>query len=300
VIAIDCINEGKHAAHWFNQYRKDKHYIIFANDGHCDQPLPPSAAANILIDYTWITYYYFLFRVTDASNNPLNICFYQENEYQFNTPKPMRFVSTIGLARVHRDYFKDQLLKKINYTNFILKYSGVDLGMPSSSFDIVNKFASGQFDPYSTPPTMEKYSYGLGDTLPIDMYNQAYFNLVVETDIPQRFGFLLSEKTIKCLITGMPFVLVTTPYFLKHLRELGFHTYSELWDESYDDEIDYAKRIDRIVDLCNNLDSFDWVANQSALELIGLKNRSNFLNLNRIIDAGFKQFEQALLKVVQQ
>jgi len=120
---------------------------------------------------------------------------------------------------------------------------------------------------------------------------------VVETDIDYRHGFLLSEKTIKCLIAGMPFVIVATPHFLKYLRELGFHTYNELWDESYDDELDVIARIDKVVDLCNNLDSFDWAANQSALELVGLKNRCNFLNLNRTMNKNFQQFEQALSEV---
>ena len=129
------------------------------------------------------------------------------------------------------------------------------------------------------------------------MYNQADFNLVVETDIDYEYGFFLTEKIIKCLITGMPFVLVATPYFLKYLKDLGFHTYNELWDESYDDELDYTKRIDKVIDLCNNLDLFDWQANQSALELIALKNKCNFLNLNWVIDAEFRQFEQAILEL---
>jgi hypothetical protein len=120
----------------------------------------------------------------------------------------------------------------------------------------------------------------------------------VESDINYQYGFLLSEKTIKCLISGMPFVIVSTPHFLKYLRELGFYTYSDLWDESYDEELDYVKRIDKIVDLCNNLDKFDWSANQSALELIALKNRSNFLNLNRVLDRGFREFEQSILELV--
>jgi hypothetical protein len=209
----------------------------------------------------------------------------------------MRFVSTTGVTRPQRDYLKDQLLKKINYKNFIFKYSGVDLGMPSESFDVV-KFKSGNFNPYNTRPTMEKYSYCLSDTLPIKMYNLANFNLLVETDIDQQFGFLLSEKILKCLMSGMPFVVVATPHFLKYLKDLGFHTYNELWDESYDSELDYIKRIDKIVDLCNNLNTFDWQEHRSELELIGLKNRSNFLNLNRVIDAGFRQFEQSILGLI--
>ena len=292
LVAIDCVWEGKHAAFCFQRYRTDKHYIIFANEGHCDQ-----SNMNLPISYTWITYYYFLFNIAKLYNDPRHICFYHHNEYRFNETKPLRFISTTGLNRPQRTHLKDQLLEKINYKNFIFKYSGIDLGMPSDQFDQVG-FEPGEFDPYTTLPGLDKYKYSLFDTLPIDMYNQANFNLVVESDISYRYGFLPTEKIIKCLITGMPFVAVATPYFLRYLRELGFHTYGSLWDESYDIEIDYFKRIDKIVDLCNNLDKFDWQANQSTLELIGLKNRSNFLNLNRVLDRGFREFERSILELV--
>jgi hypothetical protein len=97
----------------------------------------------------------------------------------------------------------------------------------------------------------------------------------------------------------MPFLIVATPHFLKYLRELGFHTYGDLWDESYDEELDYIKRIDKIVDLCNNLDTFDWESNRSALELIAMKNKCNFLNLNHIMDTVFQQFEQSIRNLPQ-
>jgi len=291
IVAIDCVWEGKHAAFCFQQYRTDKHYIIFANEGHYSRK-----EMNLPISYTWITYYYFLFNIVKSYNDPWHVCFHHHNEYNFGDPKPLRFVSTVGVPRPPRTYLKDRLLERVNYKNFIFKYTGVDLAMPSDQTDVV-KFVDDKFDPYCPRPGLEKYSYSLSNTLPMHMYNQANFNLVVETDIDYRHGFLLSEKTIKCLIAGMPFVIVATPHFLKYLKELGFHTYSELWDERYDDELDCAKRIDKIVDLCNNLDSFDWQANQSALELIGLKNRCNFLNLNRVLSKSFQQFEQAILEL---
>jgi hypothetical protein len=291
VVAIDCMWEGQHAAFCFQQYRTDKHYIIFANEGHYSRK-----EMNLPISYTWITYYYFLFNIVKSYHDPWHVCFHHHNEYKFNYPKLLRFVSTIGVTRPPRTYLKDRLLERINYKNYIFKYSGVDYGMPSDQADVV-KFVDDKFNPYRPRPGLEKYNYSLSNTLPMQMYDQADFNLVVETDINYQHGFLPSEKSIKCLTTGMPFVILATPNFLKHLKELGFHTYSELWDESYDNELDYAKRIDKIVDLCNNLNKFDWQANQSALELIGLKNRSNFLNLNQVISKSFQQFEQAILEL---
>jgi hypothetical protein len=292
VVAIDCVWEGKHAAFWFQQYRTDKHYIIFANEGYCDQD-----QMNLPISYTWITYYFFLANMAKIYNDARHVCFYHDSRYQFDSPKSLRFISTVGVPRPPRTYLKDRLLERINYKNFIFKYSGVDFGLLSDQFDVI-KFAPGEFDPHMPRPGLEKYSFALPSTLPIHMYNQADFNLVVESDINYQHGFFPTEKIFKCLLAGMPFVLVSTPYFLKYLKELGFYTYGELWDESYDDELDHTKRIDKIVDLCNNLDSFDWVANRSELELIALKNRSNFLNVNQVMDRGFRKFEQSILELV--
>ena len=290
MVAIDCMWEGKHAEFCFQQYRMDKHYIIFANEGYCAR-----ADMNLPISYTWITHYFFLFDIVKSYNDPRHVCFHHHNEYRFDGTKPFRFVSTTGTAHPPRNYLRDQLLRTITYKNFIFKYNGVDLGMPSDQFDQV-KFANEEFQPHRPRPGLEQYSYSLASTLPINMYNQANFNLVAETDVKYQYGFFITEKIIKCLITGMPFVLMATPHFLKYIRQMGFHTYGDLWDESYDEELDYTKRIDKIVDLCNNLDKFDWQANRSALELIALKNKSNFLNLNHVSDSIFRQFEQSILE----
>lgn len=290
IIVIDCLTEGKHSTPYFNQYDTTKHYVIFANESHCG-PL----AQDLEISYTWISYFFFLFLMADTYNTPWKFCYYLDKEYKFDIPKPMRFVSTTGNVRPERTYLKDRIVERIRYKNFIFRYSGVDYGTPSDQFDVV-RFVPGEFDPYTA--ILEKYYHSVSQTLPIHMYNQANFNLVVETDIDYQYGFFPTEKIVKGLITGMPFVLAATPYFLKYLKQLGFHTYGDLWDESYDEELDYTKRIDKIVDLCNNLDTFDWAANRSALELIALKNRSNFLNLNQVLDAGFRRFEKSILELV--
>ena len=291
MVVIDCLTEGKHSVSWFDQYDTSKHYIIFANEDH----FSPNDL-DLKISYTWISYFFFLFHMADTYNTPWKFGYYLDKQYQFDKPKPMRFVSTTGNVRPERTYLKDRLVEQITYKNFIFRYSGVDHGEPSDQFDVI-KFVPGEFDPYVL--ILEKYYHNVSQSLPIHMYNQADFNLVVETDIDYQYGFFPTEKIFKCLITGMPFVIVATPYFLKYLKQLGFHTYGDLWNESYDDELDYAKRIDKIVDLCNNLDTFDWQANQSALELIALKNRSNFLNLNSVIDLRFREFEQSILELLK-
>jgi len=40
---------------------------------------------------------------------------------------------------------------------------------------------------------------------------------------------------------------------LKELQKLGFKTFGEFWDESYDQEISFTKRLEKIIDIMKDL-----------------------------------------------
>ena len=285
IIAINCLTEGIHKKSHFIQYRSDRHYIFFSNgwwnkDKH---PLP--------YDYTLIDHLFFLFDMCDTYNSPNRFSYYADREYKFDYPKPYVFVSTIGNVRPERDQLVEQLLKKINYQNFILRYSGQDLAMPANEFDIIT-FQPGEFDPYTN--ILEKHYHNVSRSLPIQMHNQGYFNLIVETDLVEEHEFFLTEKTIKSLITGQPFVIVSTEGFLNHLQQLGFKTYSSIWNEDYDQEYDFNTRITKVVDLCNQLNTLDWAQYQDELDKIGHHNRNLFNHLQNIADREFLKLESLI------
>jgi hypothetical protein len=52
---------------------------------------------------------------------------------------------------------------------------------------------------------------------------------------------------------GMPFIIIGNPYILKRLRSLGYKTFDTLWDESYDEEFDCHKRMEKIVKLVEDI-----------------------------------------------
>jgi hypothetical protein len=64
----------------------------------------------------------------------------------------------------------------------------------------------------------------------------------------------LTEKSFKPIVMQQPFILVSCQGSLEYLRSYGFKTFSEFWDESYD-EADDATRILKIVKLLKDLDS---------------------------------------------
>ena len=95
-------------------------------------------------------------------------------------------------------------------------------------------------------------------------------------------------------MSGMPFVLASTPGHLSRLRNMGFKTYSSLWDESYDLEILNTQRLRQVFDLVQSLGQFDWHKHRAELEQIGLHNRACFMNLGPLFDQEFKIFETAI------
>jgi hypothetical protein len=63
----------------------------------------------------------------------------------------------------------------------------------------------------------------------------------------------LTEKTFKSIAMKMPFIMYGQPFILRRLREYGYRTFSDFWDESYDEEIDPALRADKLVNTVKKL-----------------------------------------------
>jgi hypothetical protein len=64
----------------------------------------------------------------------------------------------------------------------------------------------------------------------------------------------LTEKTFKPIALGMPFVLSATAGSLEYLRNYGFKTFGDFWDESYDLETNDFVRAEKVAVLLKKLD----------------------------------------------
>jgi hypothetical protein len=65
----------------------------------------------------------------------------------------------------------------------------------------------------------------------------------------------LTEKTFKAIALEMPFVLLAPAGSLDYMREYGFQTFADVFDESYDEETNDVQRIEKVVKLLKDLDS---------------------------------------------
>lgn len=80
-------------------------------------------------------------------------------------------------------------------------------------------------------------------------YENSLISLVTETNYDLA-EVTLTEKSFKPMKEMHPFICVGARGTLSSLRNLGYKTFSEFWDESYDDEYDHANRMRKILDIC--------------------------------------------------
>lgn len=70
-----------------------------------------------------------------------------------------------------------------------------------------------------------------------------YFSIVAETSISNEYCFV-TEKCIRPILGFHPFIVFGNPYTLRTLKEYGIKTFSDIIDESYDEELDTNKRFE--------------------------------------------------------
>jgi hypothetical protein len=81
-------------------------------------------------------------------------------------------------------------------------------------------------------------------------HRTSFLSLVAET-LPEIPFF--SEKTFKPLAIGHPFISFGGKGQLHHLRSMGFLTFNDWWDETYDEIDDWMDRTQRIVEIIERL-----------------------------------------------
>lgn len=138
-------------------------------------------------------------------------------------------------------------------------YSMIDSGLVESykhSKERLLKF-------YQNYDSRKSYTYDFDDlynnkasNLNVDAHKTTFVNVVTESLIHFNSVFF-SEKTFKPMTCAQPFIILGNPHSIRKLKEYGFMTFDRWWDESYDDEFDFAIRLEKIVDVLKEIASWD-------------------------------------------
>lgn len=172
--------------------------------------------------------------------------------------KPKMFDALLGTKKPHRDFVYNYVNQENLHDKFIMTYGG---GWNNDKFYARDYFI---WEPHCDPcqpiiGTADWVMYcgqktSLSMVMPMDVYNKTAYSIVAETDHDNTLSFF-SEKTAKVLIARRLFVAITGYKFLENLRRLGFATFSDVIDESYDtikdDKARYQAAMDQVKYLCN-------------------------------------------------
>jgi hypothetical protein len=106
-------------------------------------------------------------------------------------------------------------------------------------------------------------------------YNESCCNIVSESAVNEIF---LTEKIWKPIIAEQMFVVHSSLGYLKTLQGLGFITFNNIIEESYDNETDPTQRIKKIVNTLKTIQSMDARELYKKTEDIRKHNKNNFFN----------------------
>jgi len=122
----------------------------------------------------------------------------------------------------------------------------------------------------------------------LKFYNQFQIELAAET-MCAGITFFPTEKTFRPITGRRPFLMFGPVNFLNNLRGLGFKTYSECWDESYDQYQgqDRWQRMRYVIDdiICNgyNVDLAKEIANHNRTHLTKWHKLTRPKNMPRVV-----------------
>ena len=85
-----------------------------------------------------------------------------------------------------------------------------------------------------------------------DYYSKSFVTLACETNYEYPWG-QISEKVLDPMKQGSAVLLLAGPHSLELLKHWGLKTFSEFWDESYDEELDPITRMDKVFDILLDL-----------------------------------------------
>jgi hypothetical protein len=91
-------------------------------------------------------------------------------------------------------------------------------------------------------------AFNLNETLHLNTFVNVFTETLFEEDT-----IFLSEKIFKPIYCLQPFIVFGNPGTLEELQKLGFRTFGEFWDESYDQEISFTKRLEKIIEIMKDL-----------------------------------------------
>ena len=227
-------------------------------------------------NYPYIRYDYFINVFLGYEHNVQQMS--RIDELYAQADKPYKFLFLNGVARTHRKYLwqrfrqsglLDQALwtmldsRPVRWGEMQLMENGVDLFSEITPIQhLPSKYEYAQYrDTTLTVDSSERkfvkhdlFKNTWGEVyLQAEPYRDTYFSVVTETIFGESTRSFRTEKIVKPLAMGHPWIAVSNAGYYKDLQNLGFQTFSHVIDESFDQIDSPTGRIERIISVVDDL-----------------------------------------------
>jgi hypothetical protein len=199
---------------------------------------------------------------------------------ELNSPELARYEATGRFqgaywwshAVIARDWYRyaqhDQALQPGHLRKLFLCYSRDTTGSRSYRKDFreqlheVQLDNQCQFQSFDSNPISADASaiYNFED------FNHTAISVVLETVFDQRIH--LTEKVLRAIACGHPFILAAGPGSLQLLRSYGFHTFHDYINENYDTITDPVLRLQAIVKEMNRIANLSQTKQAELIEIL--------------------------------
>ncbi len=286
-------------------------YVLVSTEQHSKEK------DKILKEYPFVdvNYFFHIFAASDWFRGQPYLCDFVQPKDRIIKHAYILFNRLTTNERIYRGIFVAQLLKQGLTNRGLISFSKIcpDGGDFIDNFNsIANKF--------SIPTELQQdteYYLSKSEELRIDFNDSIIPNqsmlLSPMKDLMDSFVFVvtetcfwqdkthLTEKIFKPIVLKMPFILVGCANNLEYLRGYGFKTFSEFWDESYDQEVNPTARLLKIIDVIKKISNLS--NNQLKDMLVGmepiLEHNYNLFMSREFINGEFLKLKKSLSDISQ-
>lgn len=217
--------------------------------------------------------------------------------------KRYRFDALLGVVRPHRvrvhEWWKQSACKE----QILLTFHGPDSTKGQwhdPCLFLRTNFGQDSDDPgmlkntpwtYVDPTDGAGYRIGTQNIVPVEIYNDCWGSIITE-GFSNSLGTRLTEKTAKALVGKRFFVYFGAVNDLARMRDLGFHTFGDIVDESYDNIQDDNERWHAAWKVV------EWVCQQDPSQIFWATHHARVHNQNVFLNTDwFSNLRRHLLEI---
>ena len=165
--------------------------------------------------------------------------------------------------------YKNQILKGL----LRLKPSSLDLN--TGEQEIKGSISDVVLRPKTAPagPDLLEYSSR-------ELFGNTFVSIINSSTFGEPFP-VYDEKPLNAIFNYKPFVMVGPPGSLALMRQDGFLTFGEFWNEDYDDCTNHQKRLEKIFDVLLEIQSWNIEKCQNIYKQMNDILEHNYNNINR-------------------